>query len=677
MPARFAPSQLLLAALLGTAAVVALTGGGIADAPAGRFEVAVAAIGLLCALALAAGAIRPVRMPLAWGGVVLLAGFAAWCALSIGWSVLPDASWIAANRALAYVVIAAIALLAAATVPNAAALTALGLFAAGMLVALFALAGKLFPGVHVGPLDLDPGGRFSRLSQPLDYWNALALLCVMSTPVPIWLGASRAAATRVRTAAAICLALLLLTAALAYSRGAVLAYLAVLAVMAGAGPRRLTRLAIGAGALAAVAPAMLVAFTRHDLSAGDVPLTSRIDGGLVLAGVLLLCLAGLGLLVYELTRLEPRFSWGPQRARRAWLSLLAAVALALLAAVAVIAATSSRGLGDEISHQIDNFKEPGSTLSNSPERLISANSSSRYVWWQEALGAFSDRPLSGQGAGSFPVVHYLYRHDDAPVHSSHSLPLMFLSETGLVGFALGMGGLALLVAAAVQQLRRSRAVERSARLVLLAAFAAWFVQSLYDWHWEIPGVTVPALIALSVAAAPPPGRRRRSGFHSARARPLLAGAAAGLTAAALAVSSYLPVVSEQKRIDALAESGGPSANLAAAAADADLAHRLDPFAVEPLLTGAGIAERRGLTRRRLELLVEAARTQPDRWQVWQRLYPAYLEAGYRSEAADTIGELLRTDPLGTRAAMARSGADAFSLRHSPDSSPTAFGTPPP
>ncbi len=509
MPARFAPSQLLLLALLGTAAVVALTGGGIADAPGARFELAMAAIGLLCALSLAAGAIRPGRTPLAWGGVVLLAAFAAWCALSVGWSVLPDASWIAANRALAYAIVAAVALAAGAAAPNAAALTALGLFGAGMLVALFALAGKLAPGIHLGPLALDPGGRFSRLSQPLDYWNALALLCVMSTPVPLWLAASRAAASRVRIGAAVCLALLVLTAALAYSRGAVLAYLAVLAVMVGAGPRRLTRLALAAGALAAVAPAMLVAFSRHDLSAGDVPLSGRIDGGLVLAGVLILCLAGLALLVHELIRLEPRVSWGPRRARRAWLALAALAVAALLGATA-LAATSSRGLGGEISHQVDSFKQPGSSLSNSPERLISANSSSRYVWWQEALGAFSDRPVSGQGAGSFPVVHYLYRHQDAPVRSSHSLPLMFLSETGLVGFALGMGGLALLGAAALQRLRRSRGAERAARLALLAAFAAWFVESLYDWHWEIPGVTVPALIALCVAAAPPPRRPRRA-----------------------------------------------------------------------------------------------------------------------------------------------------------------------
>jgi hypothetical protein len=420
---------------------------------------------------------------------------------------------------------------------------------------------------------------------------------------------------------------------------------------------------------------MLVAFTRHDLSAGDVSLSGRIDGGMVLAGVLLLCLAGLGLLVHELIRLEPRLSWGPDRARRAWLSLLALAAVALVGGVVVLAA-SSRGFGGEISHQFESFKKPGSSLSNSPERLISANSSSRYVWWQEALGAFSDRPLSGQGAGSFPVVHYLYRHTDAPVRSSHSLPLMFLSETGLVGFALGMGGLALLVAAAVRQVRRGRGVERAARLALLAAFAAWFVQSLYDWHWEVPGVTVPALIALSVAAAPAPGTAW-AGDSPARMRAALAGAVATLAAVALAVSSYLPVLSEQRRIDALADSDGPSPDLTDAAADADLAHRLDPFAVEPLLTGASIADRRGMPRQKLELLVEAARTQPDRWQVWQRLYYAYLLAGYPDAAAGALREFQRTDPLDRRDAAVRTGANVFSFRHPPDSSPTAFGTPPP
>jgi O-antigen ligase len=472
--------------------------------------------------------------------------------------------------------------------------------------------------------------------------------------------------------ATLILALLLLTATLAYSRGAVIAFAVVLAIMVGAGPRRLTRLAVAAGALLSVAPAMLVAFSRHDLSASGVPLSDRITGGLVLAGVLALCLGGLGLATYELVRLERRVSWGPDRARRTWICLAACAAVALCIGV-VLLATSQRGLGGEISHQIDNFKNPGSSLSNNPERLISANSSNRYVWWEEALGAFSDRPLAGWGAGSFPVIQALYRHQEAPVRSSHSLPLALLSETGLVGFALCMGALALLAAAAIGRVRSARGVERSARLALLAAFAAWFVESLFDWHWEIPGVTAPALIAVAVAAAVPVRRaardRPRDGW---RFRLAVAGAA--LAALAVAALAYLPVLSEQKRLDALAEAGGRPRDLAAAADDASLAHRLDPFAVEPLFTAASIAQARGQTRHAFELLADATATQPDNSKTWAELAQRTTNP---HDAAMAAEEQARTDPLSFTDIGPVVSSASFSRLHPSAASPTAFGTPPP
>src|SRR3982750_3739954 len=37
-----------------------------------------------------------------WLGIVLLGGFGVWCAVTMLWSVTPDASWLEANRALAY-----------------------------------------------------------------------------------------------------------------------------------------------------------------------------------------------------------------------------------------------------------------------------------------------------------------------------------------------------------------------------------------------------------------------------------------------------------------------------------------------------------------------------------------------------------------------------------------------
>src|SRR5207248_11545569 len=130
-------------------------------------------------------------------------------------------------------------------------------------------------------------------------------------------------------------------------------------------------------------------------------------------------------------------------------------------------ALSSRGLTGEVSHQVTAFEQPKRAQTNTPNRLISSNGSNRWIWWQEALGAFNDKPLAGWGAGSFRVVRNLYSHYPAPVLSAHSLPLQMLSETGLIGAALGLGGLALLGAAGVSAVRRSSGAERSARVALL------------------------------------------------------------------------------------------------------------------------------------------------------------------------------------------------------------------
>lgn len=655
---------------VGVVAGLAALGGGAIDLRGGaRVEVAIAVATLVTVLGIAAGALRVPRTRV-WIPVVALGAFAAWSALSIEWSVSPDGSWLAANRAVAYCAVAAVVLVAAAAVRDAPSIAAVGLVGFAVLIALVALSGKVAPGIDIGPLELDPGGRFSRLSEPLDYWNALALVCVMAAPACIWLTTLRSAAPPVRIGAAVALALLILTAALAYSRGAIIAYAVVLGLVVAAGPRRLAMLAVGIGGVFAVGPALLLAFTRDDLSGARVPLDDRITGGLLLGLVTVLCLSGLALAVRRLILAEDRISLSARQERLAWRALAVAAALAVVAVIA-IAVSAKGGIDGEVTQGA-----PVDSAGNTPDRLVSVNSSNRTEWWGEALEAFGDRPLTGRGAGAFPVIHYLYREEVAPVRSSHSLPLMFLSETGLIGFALGMGALLGLAAAAVARIRRAEGIERSARVVLLAAFVAWFVQSLYDWHWEIPGVTLPALIAVVVAAAPSPLPPRRRAEVSTPRRPALAGALAALAVAAMVASAYLPVLAEDRQLDALAMSGGSSAELESALADAELANRLNPFAVEPLFTASALAASAGEDGRALQLLQQAAETQPDNWLPWRRLLTAYANDGYLSEAAEAYGEFVRTDPLQRGASEAQIRAGAFALRYPPAASATAFGTPP-
>jgi len=254
---------------------------------------------------------------------------------------------------------------------------------------------------------------------------------------------------------------------------------------------------------------------------------------------------------------------------------------------------------------------------------------------------------------------------------------MFLSETGLVGFALGMGGLVSLGAAALARVRAARGIERSSRLVLLAAFAAWSVESVYDWHWEIPAVTIAALVAIGVAAAPSPVGSSRGRMAALPARPAAMAALAALAAVAVVVSAYLPAAAEDKRLDALTVASRKSGDLASAVEEADLAHRLNPLAVEPLFTASALAERAGDPQRSLELLRQAAQIQPDNRQTWQRLVTAYAAAGYLDEAADAFSKAIRADPFQSGDSSGQLRAGDFTRLYPPSSSPTAFGTPSP
>ena len=202
----------------------------------------------------------------------------------------------------------------------------------------------------------------------------------------------------------------------------------------------------------------------------------------------------------------------------------------------------------------------------------------------------------GLGRGSFPVTHRMYRDVELPVQQPHNMPLQFLAETGIVGTLLVSGAIGFLLICAIGRIRAMAAGrERDLAVALFAGVVAWLVHGLVDWDWDIPGVTVPALLFLGLLAATP--WRPRSGppvFDRATGtRGALLGLAC-VVAGLLVVSAGLPMLADQKASDAQAVSADAGAGeLQHAAAEADLASRLDPTAVRPLLASAAIAEGRG------------------------------------------------------------------------------------
>ena len=91
-----------------------------------------------------------------------------------------------------------------------------------------------------------------------------------------------------------------------------------------------------------------------------------------------------------------------------------------------------RGARDVTARRFDRPSDPG--------RLSELSSSHRWDWWQEAAGAAWDRPLTGHGAGSFPLLHALYREHDVEVRritlSNHGKRIREIEVTSYVEVVL-------------------------------------------------------------------------------------------------------------------------------------------------------------------------------------------------------------------------------------------------
>ncbi len=397
-------------------------------------------------------------VPAGWRALVPLALLGCWIALTITWSALPDRSWDYANRALVYLLFAALGLWVA-TRTRALALGFMAIFGA---VLAWSLLGKVLPFVY----DYGPPG-VGRLRGPVGLWNQLALIADFALPLALW---------RKRAEGALLAYAALVALLLTYSRGGIVTAVAVVAAWlvldedAFESARTL---------VAAVVPAAVVvgiAFALPGVTGDDQSLHTRWRDGLIFGALLVV---GAVAAVY-LRRLPlPRVS------RRVLIGA-AVVVVALLAVVVVLRGTGSGAVG------------------NGGGRLASTSSNFRFTWWKQALHGAEHHLLGGTGAGSFHVTNLRYRQSYLDYTTEpHDLPLQVLSETGIVGLVL----FALTVAALLRGTRRRRGHELALALML----PAFLLHSLVDIDWDFIAVSAPALLAAG-ALAGGPERRRVSPF---------------------------------------------------------------------------------------------------------------------------------------------------------------------
>jgi hypothetical protein len=275
----------------------------------------------------------------------------------------------------------------------------------------------------------------------------------------------------------------------------------------------------------------------------------------------------------------------------------------------------------------------------------------------------------------------MYRKAELEVLQPHSVPLEFLAETGVVGAALALGALGFLLFAALARVRRMAAGrERDIAVALFAGAVAWIVHGLVDFDWDIPGVTVPALLFLGVLVATPVRREARDALvadppHGGAVAPRAAALALACVVLGLViVSALLPAWADSKASSALAVSTtAREPELRDASAQAEAGARLDPTAVRSLLAAADLAQNRGRLLDARRYLLDAVDRQPYSLTAWRRLMNLALDMADRPGARAAARRLLELDPIG-RGTLALVGRLVlFSVPAS--GSPTATGTP--
>ena len=544
-----------------------------------------------------------------------IGAFAVWIALSSVWSISTSASIREVERMLVYVAVAlAIALvLRRGDGPGVVA----GALAGLTVVSTYALATRLF-------LDrfevFDDPINASRLAEPVGYWNALGLLATVGAILAVGVVA-HARRNRFAVAAGASVPLFMTALYLTFSRGSWVAIFFGLASTVALDPRRVSVL----WTLLALSPASVLAVvvaSRQDaLIANDLVTDAAVREGHRLAvalAVLIVCSAVLAGLAHRLgrsVRVTPR-------GRRTVAVALAAGAAVILAGVLVTAG----GPASAVNELRDRFEADLTGTATLNDRLFSVSGTGRAETLRVAWDGGVDHVVAGTGAGTFEQLWYERRPSAQVVRDAHSLYVETFNELGVVGLALLAMALLTIVVAAVRA-RRSRYVAPA-----LGAYLAWAAASGLDWHWEMVGVTMTALLVGSAGLLA--SERRPRGMVHPGSRLALIGVSATLSV--LAVWSLVGNQALFAGREALARKDWSDAGHHARRAQALLFWSPEPDIVLGD-AAAGLGDREGALR----AFRDAVATDPGNWVAWLRL--AQVARG--AERAAAYNRVRQLNPL--------------------------------
>ena len=536
------------------------------------------------------------RLELAFLTALLL--LIAWTALSIAWSSDVEQSVVEVQRGLVYVagVLAGLLVVRERSVSHLLG----GLLAGIVWVSLQALASRLSP----------PAARpetagmvlQNRLFGPISYANGLGLFAVMGALLALGF-ALHARSLPARAAAAAAMPVLLTTAYFTFSRGAAAAMVVGLLAAIAIDPRRLTTLTAGVLVAMPSAAAVWLASRSDALTSAIGRRTLILDAGRELALELValsLCAAAIAAVAWAVERRVEI----PRPIRRGFGLALSAVAL-----VAVVGLVVEHGGPVSIAERNYNAfnreilpTDPGDP-NDLNRRLGSIGSTSRVNFWRVAWRQHEQHPWIGAGAGTYEQFWLRYRRDREHARDGHSLYLETLGQLGWPGLLLVVTMLLLPVAGAVRA--------RGHPLVGLTtgAYVAYLAHTGVDWDWELPAITLVALLCGVALLAAGQGRLAPVSVLGARGR------AAGLAAmVALALFSLVGLFGNHALAESerALDSGDPRRAEEATRS----ATRWAPWSAEAYHARARAAAGLGRGEQALEDLRTAVRMNPYDWQIW-------------------------------------------------------------
>jgi hypothetical protein len=526
-----------------------------------------------------------------------------WTALSIVWSAVRVESVEELERALVY--LSALAALILLVRPRSVAALLGATTAAIAVVSCYAVATRLLPD-RIGSYDPFAGYR---LSEPVGYWNALGVFAAIGTVVAGGL-AAKASSRAGRSLAAAALPVLVLALYFTFSRGSWLALAVGLAVAVAIDPVRLRLLVTLLAVAPASALAVWLAWRSHALTTANSTPASAAHDGHRLALALVVLMAASAAVPLALAQIEARHTPG-RLARNAFVGCLAAAAIGVALSVA-----AAGGPVTMVRKAVHSFESSTISDRHLTSRVFTLSSNGRIELWRAAWHEFEAQPLFGGGAGSYEQYWRAHRPSRQEVRDAHNLYLETAAELGLVG--LGLLGLMLAAPFLAVRSRRLPLVP-----VALGGYAAYLVHAGVDWDWEMPGVTVAALVCAAAAliAARDEGRPRPVSPLARHAGLALVGI----------VGAFVLACYVGNRDASASTTAAAAQKWDAAAADARDAHRWLPWSAEPwqLLGdaqfGAGDFAAAAADYR------HAIADDPRNWQLWFDL--GYATSGSESAAA--------------------------------------------